>query len=90
MIDNLIITSLRQLIADARDCLAARDAQDRARRNVSLGLLAFGLALLLFTSLLGHIALPGPTATKREQTGSFDLLTGKQWEELRRQQRPIE
>ena len=72
-----------------------RDEADRVPRNIALTLLifSFGLLFVLALSQIFGSALPGPVATGKQSTDDVHippLLTGKQWEDLRRQQRATE
>jgi len=74
-----------------------RDEADRVPRNIALALLIFSFGLLFvlaLTQIFGG-ALPGPVAPEWMKLPKDDvhippLLTGKQWEDLRRQQRATE
>jgi hypothetical protein len=72
-----------------------RDEADRVPRNIALTLLifSFGLLFVLALSQIFGSALPGPVAPVKQPKDDVHippLLTGKQWEDLRRQQRATE
>jgi hypothetical protein len=69
-----------------------RDEADRVPRNISFALLILSFSLLFVLALIQIFgsALPGPVAPEWMKQPKGDvhiprLLTGEQWEELRRQ-----